>query len=79
VRFAPAFLSFLPFVWGNYWILELDPDYRRALVGDPSRKYLWILSRTPAMDAATYDSLVATAGRLGFDVKRLVRTAQSPR
>src|SRR5512134_2642197 len=51
VRFAPAFLSFLPFVWGDYWIVELDREYRHALVGDSSRKYLWILSRTPVMDA----------------------------
>jgi apolipoprotein D and lipocalin family protein len=79
VRFAPAALSFLPFVWGDYWILELDRDYRHAVVGDPSRKYLWILSRSPEMDAATYESLAAAAGRLGFDTARLVRTPQSSR
>jgi apolipoprotein D and lipocalin family protein len=79
VRFAPAALSFLPFVWGDYWILELDRDYRHAVVGDPSRKYLWILSRSPEMDAATYESLAAAAGRLGFDAARLVRTPQSSR
>jgi len=79
VRFAPAFLSFLPFVWGDYWILELDHDYRHALVGDPARKYLWILSRSPEMDAATYESLTAAAGRLGFDTARLVPTPQSAR
>ncbi len=77
VRFAPAFLSFLPFVWGDYWILELDRDYRYALVGDPARKYLWVLGRAPAMDAATYESLTTAATRLGFDAARLVRTPQS--
>jgi len=79
VRFAPAVLSFLPFVWGDYWILELDPEYRYAVVGDPSRKYLWILSRSPVMDAATYESLLSAAGRLGFDTARLVKTPQSSR
>jgi apolipoprotein D and lipocalin family protein len=79
VRFAPAFLSFLTFVWGDYWIVDLDRDYRHAVVGDPSRKYLWILSRSPGMDAATYESLVATAGRLGFDTARLAPTPQSSR
>jgi len=79
VRFAPAVLSFLPFVWGDYWILELDREYGYAVVGDPSRKYLWILSRSPAMDAVTYESLVAAAGRLGFDTVRLVKTPQSSR
>ncbi len=79
VRFAPAWMSFLSFVWGDYWIVELDRDYRHAIVGDPSRKYLWILSRSPEMDAATYESLAATAGRLGFDTARLVRTPHAAR
>ena len=79
VRFAPAWLSFLPLVWGDYWIVELDPGYRHAVVGDPSRKYLWVLSRSPEMDAATYESLAATAGRLGFDAARLVRTPHTAR
>ena len=77
VRFAPAILSFLPSVWGDYWIVELDREYRHAVVGDPSRRYLWILSREPVMDAATYDALAAAAGRQGFDTTRLVRTPQS--
>jgi apolipoprotein D and lipocalin family protein len=77
VRFAPAWLSFLPGVWGDYWIVGLDRDYRHAIVGDPSRKYLWILSRSSAMDAATYEALKGEAGRLGFDTARLVPTPQS--
>jgi apolipoprotein D and lipocalin family protein len=79
VRFAPAWLSFLPSVWGDYWILELDPDYRFALVGEPSRKYLWILARQPVMDQAAYEGLVARAARLGFDTTRLVRTPHASR
>jgi apolipoprotein D and lipocalin family protein len=79
VRFAPAWLSFLPWVWGDYWILELDREYRFALVGEPSRKYLWILARDPVMDPAAYDALVAGAKRLGFDTSRLARTPQAPR
>jgi apolipoprotein D and lipocalin family protein len=79
VRFAPAWLSFLPAVWGDYWILELDRDYRHVVVGDPSRKYLWILSRSPRLDEATHASLVDAARRLGFDTARLVRTTQSDR
>ena len=74
VRFAPAFLSFLPFVWGDYWILDLTPDYSAALVGSPDRKYLWILARTPTLDEATYARLVAAAATQGFDVARLVRS-----
>lgn len=73
VRFAPAFLSFLPFVWGDYQIMELAPDYSYALVGEPERKYLWILSRTPEMDQATYDKLKKAAAAQGFDVSRLIK------
>jgi apolipoprotein D and lipocalin family protein len=79
VRFAPGFLSFLPFVWGDYWIVELDRDYQYAVVGDPSRRYLWILSRRPVMDEATYASIVDKARGLGFDTTRLLRPAQSSR
>ena len=74
VRFAPRFLSFLPMVWGDYRVIELDPDYRHAVVASDDREYLWILSRTPTMDEATYDSLVARAKDQGFDVSRLIKT-----
>jgi apolipoprotein D and lipocalin family protein len=77
VRFAPAFLSFLPQVWGDYQILALAPDYSYSLVGDPGREYLWILSRSPRMDSATYDRLVEEARAQGFDIKLLQKTRQS--
>lgn len=76
VRFAPGFLSFLPFVWGDYQIMALASDYSYALVGDESRKYLWILARTPQLDEATYRKLVAAAAAQGFEVSRLRRTKQ---
>ena len=74
VRFAPGFLSFLPIVWGDYQVIELAPDYSHALVGEPGRKYLWILSRTPRMDEETYRRLSERAASEGFDVTKLVRT-----
>lgn len=74
VRFAPSYLSFLPFVWGDYQIIELAPDYSHALVGDPGRKYLWVLSRKPLMDEETYLRLTEAARAQGFDVSRLMRT-----
>jgi apolipoprotein D and lipocalin family protein len=79
VRFAPSFLSFLPFVWGDYWIIALDEQYRWAVVGSPDRNYLWILSRTPALDQALFDKAVAQAGANGFDASRLQRTSQTAR
>lgn len=76
VRFAPAFLGWLPFVWGDYWILELDPEYTHALVGSPDRKYLWILAREPGIDPATLERLRLEADRRGFEVERLRMTRQ---
>jgi apolipoprotein D and lipocalin family protein len=76
VRFAPSFLSFLPFVWGDYWVLGLGAEYDWVVVGDPGREYLWILSRTPRLDEAVYQRAVTIAKEQGFDVGRLVRTRQ---
>ena len=77
VRFAPAFLGFLPMVWGDYQVMALDDAHTHALIGTPDRKYLWVLSRTPALEPATFDQLVTTAKAQGFDVSRLVRTAHT--
>lgn len=59
---------------GNYWILELDPEYRTAMVGTPDRRYLWILSRTPQLDDTSYQQFVEQARQLGFPVSSLIRT-----
>ena len=77
VRFAPAILSFLPNVWGDYWIIGLASDYSWAVVGSPDRKYLWILSRTPRLDNAEYEKALDAARANGFDVSRLVKTPQT--
>lgn len=76
VRFAPAVLSFIPQVWGDYWIIDLDKDYRYAVVGDPKQKYLWILSRTSQMDDATYQSILRNIEKMGYDPNKLVKTPQ---
>jgi apolipoprotein D and lipocalin family protein len=77
VRFAPAMLSFLPWVWGDYWIVGLASDFSWAVVGSPDRKYLWILARTPSLNTARFASAVADAQANGFDVERLMKTAQT--
>jgi len=69
---------FWPFS-GNYWILELGIDYEYAVVGDESRKYLWILSRTPQMDEAVYNDLLKLVQAKGFDISKLEKTPQEPR
>lgn len=77
VRFAPSWLSWLPFVWGDYWIIELAPDYSYSVVGTPDRKYLWVLSRTAEMEAGTYQRVIEKAAAEGFDVSKLTKTRQS--
>jgi apolipoprotein D and lipocalin family protein len=74
VRFAPEWLSFIPMVWGDYWIIDLDPDYQWVVVSEPQREYLWILSRTPQMPAVTYRTLLGKLEVLGFDLKAIELT-----
>ena len=76
VRFAPAWLSFIPAVWGDYWVIDLDDQYQLAAVSDAKRKYLWILSRTPRVEQKTYEALIGRLARKGFDVKALELTRQ---
>ena len=76
VRFAPVWLSMLPFVWGDYWVIDLDEGYQLVAVSEPKREYLWILSRTPTVSAAAYEALLARLKNQGFDLDRLERTKQ---
>jgi apolipoprotein D and lipocalin family protein len=66
---------FWPFT-GDYWILELGKDYEYAVIGEESRNYLWILSRTPQMDKAVYDELLKRLQDKGFDISKLETTPQ---
>lgn len=66
---------FRPF-WGDYWIVDLGPGYEYAVVGHPSRDYLWILSRTPTLDASVYQGITARLREQGYEVERLHRTLQ---
>jgi len=67
---------FWPFS-GRYWVIALDNNYNYALVGDPSRKYLWILSKSSTLDSSTYTTLVSIAKENGFNVENLMMVNQS--
>lgn len=67
---------FWPFE-GNYWIVKLDPEYQWAMVGEPSRKYFWILARDRKMEAELFAELKAEAEVLGFDLTDLIVTEHS--
>lgn len=76
VRFAPQWLSFLPWVWGNYWVIDLDDQYQLAAVSEPTREYLWILARTPVVPSDAYKSLLIRLEQKGFDLRKLEVTRQ---
>ena len=66
---------FWPF-YGDYWILDLGLNYEYAVVGDPSREYLWILSRSPRIEESLYQQLLAKMAARGFKTERMIRTSQ---
>ena len=68
---------FSPF-WGHYWIIGLDEkNYQWALVGEPSRKYLWILARQPTISSALYEGIATIAAAKGYDTSQLKKTPQT--
>lgn len=74
VRFAPAWLSFIPAVWGDYWVIDLDTDYQLVAVSEPEREYLWILSRDPEVSRDVYERLLQRLRGKGFDTHELEMT-----
>jgi apolipoprotein D and lipocalin family protein len=76
VSFLPAALRWLPIGWGDYWVIGLAPDYRYAVVGEPSREYLWILSRTPTLAAQDRKAIEELLRSQGYDPTKLVATPQ---
>ncbi|GAA4020328.1 lipocalin family protein [Actimicrobium antarcticum] len=76
VRFAPQWLSWLPMVWADYWVVDLSTDYSLAAVGGPTHEYLWILARSPEVAEPSYQALLQRLTAQGFDTAKLVRTLQ---
>ena len=74
---VPAKLSLdFGFAYGDYWIVEVGDDYEYAVVGHPTRDYLWILSRERSLPQATLDGVLARAKTRGFPVGILSYTEQ---
>ena len=67
-------VAFLVFFGGDYWITDLDPEYRWAVVGSSKRDQLWVISRERTLDAAVYQGILSRARALGFDTGRLELT-----
>jgi apolipoprotein D and lipocalin family protein len=66
VSFLPQWLRWMPFGWGRYWVIQLADDGRYAVVSEPTRQYLWVLSRTPALSTADESVIRARLAEQGF-------------
>jgi len=70
-------VSFFLFFYGDYYILELDKNYKWAVVGSSSDKYLWILSRTPQMDKSIYEEILLKIKKRGYNTEKLIKVLQN--
>lgn len=71
-------VSFFGPFWGDYWIIDLTDDYSRAIVGEPSGRYLWILSRTPMISEESRADAIAQIKAAGYDASALYFPKQPP-
>jgi len=74
VTFLPTFLRWLTALGianADYWVIDLGARYEYAVVSEPTRNYLWVLSRTPTMSRAVYDAIRGRARAQGLDTSRL--------
>jgi apolipoprotein D and lipocalin family protein len=71
-------VSFFGPFWGDYWVLDRAEDYSWSIVGEPSGRFLWLLSRTPSPEPAVREAIEQRAAQLGYDISRL-RPTQQPR
>ena len=77
VSFLPEAIRWLPFGRGDYWVLKLDENYQTVLVGEPRRKYMWVLSRSPQPDQAVVNEYLEYAKSLGYDLGDVIHTKQT--
>jgi apolipoprotein D and lipocalin family protein len=72
-------VSFFGPFWGDYWIIDLGASYEYAVVGHPSRDYLWILGRKPTLPEAVYKGILGRLEAQGYETGRLVKTIHGHR
>jgi apolipoprotein D and lipocalin family protein len=75
VNFVPGWLKWTGMGWGDYWIIDLDPNYQWAVISEPYRDYLWILSRSPQMEPETLKAITSKLKTLQFDLSHLLKAA----
>lgn len=77
VTFLPEIIRWLPVGRGDYWILKLDENYQTVLVGEPKRKYLWVLSREQKLDETKLSQYLDYAKSVGYNLDDLIYTKQT--
>ena len=77
VSFLPSIVRWLPVGRGDYWILKLDENYQTVLVGDPKRKYMWVLSRSAHPDEKVVNEYLNYAKSVGYNLSDVIRTRQT--
>lgn len=77
VSFLPESVRWLPVGRGDYWILKIDDAYQTVLVGEPRRKYLWVLSRSAHPDQAVVKEYLDYAQSIGYDISDVIHTKQT--
>jgi apolipoprotein D and lipocalin family protein len=68
----------VPLAWGNYDIVYLSPDGRVAIVTEPSRRYMWVLSRTRGIADSEWVAVERRLAQLGFQRDQWIKDAQAP-
>lgn len=70
VSFLPGWLQWLPLGWGSYWVIQYADDGRYAVVSEPSRRFLWVLARSPSLSTTDETEIRSRLQAQGFDVTR---------
>ena len=77
IRFSSGFFSFLPGVWEDHWVIDLDKNYEYAVIGGPKREYLWVISRKPEMSDAQYQDILRRIEDQGYNPAKFLKTPQN--
>ena len=76
VSFLPKIIRWLPVGRGDYWVLKIDENYETVLVGEPDKKYMWILSRSQQPQPEVVQEYLNYAESIGYDLSDVIKTKQ---
>ena len=79
VSFLPEGFRWIPFTKGDYWVLKIDENYQTALVGEPNKKFLWVLHRNPTLHDSIKQEYLNHAASLGYDLTDLIHSVHTGR